>query len=144
MTFAPKTEQEILDARLWNKGEYEFTIKDASEETSRAGHSMIELTLRITDAKNGKSRVVTDYLLAERPQKLRHCCAALGMLAKYETGALSSDDFVGGSGKLTLGIEKDRKHLYPDKNVVLDYVWPKPSGNEERKEKSSGSILKFA
>lgn len=141
MTITPKTEQQIADSKLWKKGDYDFTIDDASEKTSRAGHPMIELRLRITDG-HGKTRSLTDYLLDEMPEKLRHCCAALGLLQKYESGVLSSDDFVAGRGRLSLGIEKDRRHIYHDKNVVLDYVWAKSGG--PRTDRNTASILKIA
>lgn len=141
MNFQPRTEQEIQDAKLWKKGEYAFEIVDAAEKQSKAGHPMIELKLRISDG-DGKNRMLTDYLVAERPEKLRHCCSALGLLAKYESGILADDDFVGGRGKLRLGIEKDRKHVYPDKNVVLDYICAETLKAPQRA--SSGYGLTFS
>jgi hypothetical protein len=141
MNFTPKTEQEIIDAKLWKKGEYEFEIADGAEKQSKAGHPMIELKLKLSDG-NGKNRSLTDYLLAETPEKLRHCCSALGLLQKYETGILAADDFVGGRGKLRLGIEKDKKHVYPDKNVVLDYICSE-SAKAGAGSASTGYGLKF-
>ena len=127
MNFQPKTEQEIQDAKLWKKGDYDFAIEDAAEKQSKAGHPMIEVKLRISDGK-GKSRPLTDYLLAETPEKLRHCCAALGLLAKYETGILADDDFVGKRGRLKLTVEK-AKGEYGPKNAVADYICDETTKN---------------
>jgi hypothetical protein len=118
MNFKPHTEQEIADGKLWAKGVYPFEILDAFEKTSKAGHPMIELKIRIASDKG--SRIIPDYLLEQTPEKLRHACAACGLLEKYETGCLSNDDFVGKQGRLKLSVEKARNG-YPAKNVVADY-----------------------
>ena len=120
MNFQPKTEQEIHDAKLWKKGEYAFEVTAAEEKQSKAGKTMIELRLRITDGKN--ARTISDYLLDETAGKLRHAASACGLLDKYEQGSLADGDLRGKRGRLVLGVEKDRKKVYPDKNVVLDYV----------------------
>ena len=120
MNFTPRTEQEIADSKLWKKGEYDFEVIGAAEKTSKAGHPMIELKLRLSG--NGTGRTITDYLLAETPEKLLHAATACGLLDRYNTGNLSANEFESKRGKLKLGIEKDKKKVYPDKNVVLDYV----------------------
>jgi hypothetical protein len=84
---------------------------------------MIELKLRISGG-GVPPRTITDYLLAETPEKLRHAASACGLLDRYNAGSLSGGEFRGKRGRLRLGIEKDRKRVYPDKNVVLDYVCP--------------------
>lgn len=122
MNFQPKTEQEIAESKLLPRGEYDFEIVDAFEKQSKtSGKPMLELKLKLSNGK-GAGRTITDYLLAEAPEKLRHAADACGLLDKYKTGSLSNNDFRGKRGKLKLGIEKDRKHTYPDKNVVLDYL----------------------
>ena len=137
MTFEPKTEQEIAESKLWSKGEYGFEIVDASEKNSkRSGKPMIELKVKLYDGK-GAGRTITDYLLAETPEKLRHCADACGLLDRYNTGNLSGNEFRGKRGKLKLGIEKDKKKTYPDKNVVLDYVCASAVGKAE----SGGGML---
>jgi len=120
MNFQPRTEQEIQDAKLWKKGEYAFEVADATEKQSKAGNPMIELRLRITDGKSARS--ISDYLLDETAGKLRHAASACGLLDKYDHGSLSDSDFKGRRGRLVLGVEKDRAKVYPDKNVVIDYV----------------------
>ncbi len=121
MTFEPKTEQEIAESKLWPKGEYAFEIVEGADKTSKtSGKPMIELRVRLSDAK--AARIITDYLLAETPEKLLHASKACGLLDRYKAGSLSGNELRGKRGRLRLGIEKDRKKVYPDKNVVLDYV----------------------
>jgi hypothetical protein len=122
VNFTPKTEQEIVDSKLWKKGEYEFEVVNGEDKKSKSsGKPMIELKIRISGG-NGPARTITDYLLAETPEKLRHAASACGLLERYSTGSLSGVEFRGKRGRLKLGIEKDKKRVYPDKNVVLDYV----------------------
>jgi hypothetical protein len=140
MNFQPKTEKEIAESKLWHKGDYDFEIVDASEKVSQSGgNPMIELKLKLSNGK-GSGRTITDYLLAETPEKLRHASEACGVLDRYNTGSLSNSDFRGKRGKLKLGIEKDRKHVYPDKNVVLDYVC---ASGASRVQNGGGPVLSF-
>ena len=120
MNFQPRSEREIAETALLRKGEYDFLIIDASEKRSAAGNEMIELKLNVSHG-NGLTRTLNDYLVAKRPDKLRHCCVACGLLEKYESGCLSEDDFIGKRGRLRLAVEKSRKG-YPDRNVVEDYL----------------------
>jgi hypothetical protein len=140
MNFQPKTEQEIQDAKLWKKAEYPFEVTDATEKQSKAGKTMIEVRLRLTDGKI--ARTISDYLLDETAGKLRHAASACGLLAKYDQGSLADSDFKGKRGRLLLGIEKDRKKVYPDKNVVLDYICPETISNGAGSP-SGGFGLKF-
>src|SRR6185437_13289413 len=125
MNFKPCTEQEIADRKLWPKGDYAFEITDASEKVSQqGGNPMIELKVKLT-RPDGLPKTITDYLLEKTPEKFRHCCAACGpeLLAKYESGMVAEDDFVGKRGKLRLTVEKAKKDSgYPDRNVIADYV----------------------
>ncbi len=122
MQFKPCSEQELADRKLWAKGVYPFEIIEAEEKRSKAGKTMIELHVTITD-RNGQARTVRDYLLGEMPDHLRNCCIACGLLDKYETGVLSHDDFVGKRGRLQLTIEKAKKNSgWPDRNVIAEYL----------------------
>ena len=123
MNFKAYTEQEIADRKLWAKGDYPFEITDAEEKVSQqGGNPMIELKVKIS-RPDGLPKTITDYLLEKTPEKFRHCCEACGMLAKYESGVVSDDDFVGKRGRLRLAIEKAKKNSgYPDRNVIADYL----------------------
>jgi len=119
MQFQAKTKQQIDDERLLPKGNYDFEIEDAEEFTSAKGNDTIKLTVRVSNG-NGLSRKLTDYILAQRAGKLRNCCAACGILDKYERGAVNDNDFPGKRGRLKLAIEK--KKGYEPRNVVADYL----------------------
>ena len=121
MNFKPCTEQEIADRKLWAKAVYPFEIMEAAEKVSQSGHNpMIELKVKIT-RPDGASRVIPDYLVEQRAEKLKHAAAACGLLDKYEIGSLADSDFRGKRGKLKLTVEKG-KNGYPDRNVVADYM----------------------
>jgi hypothetical protein len=121
MNFEPKTEKEIAESKLMPKGEYDFEVVDAFEKLSKSsGKPMIELRLKLPNGKGG--RTITDYLVAETEEKLRHAADACGLLDKYNKGSISNNDFRGKRGRLKLGIEKDKTKTWPDKNVVVDYV----------------------
>ncbi len=122
MNFKPCTEQELADRKLWAKGVYDFEITDAFEKESKTkGNPMIELKVKIF-GPDGGARVITDYLLEQRGEKLRHAAEVCGLLDEYNRGSLAHTDFHHKRGKLKLGIEKDKTKTWPDKNVVLDYV----------------------
>ena len=120
MNFQPCSEQKVSDRKLLEKGEYRFEILDAWEKTSTAGNPMIELKVRVWDV-NGLSRTLTDYLVAKRVEKLRSCCAACGLIDKYDLGCVSDDDFPGKRGRLKVAIEKGKRG-YPDRNVIEEYL----------------------
>jgi hypothetical protein len=122
MNFTPKTEQQILDSKLWPKAVYPFEILEGEDKVSQGGNNpMIELKVKIS-RPDGSARTITDYLvgLEKTAEKLRHCCAACGLLDKYDSGSVTGSDLRGKRGKLRLGVEK--KKGYTDRNVIADYV----------------------
>jgi hypothetical protein len=121
MEFKPCTEQELADRKLLPKGDYDFEILDAWERTSEAGNPMIEVKVRVSRNGSGLTRVLSDYLHAKRPEKLRHCCAACGLMAQYESGSLNDEDFRGKRGRLRLVVERGRNG-YASRNVIEDYL----------------------
>jgi hypothetical protein len=120
MKFQPSTEEQIEANSNWDKGVYPFTILDAEEKKSRKGNPMIELKIEIT-RRDGAKRIVRDYLLAQRPAKLLHAATVCDLWEKYRAGVLGGDDFVGKTGKLKLGIQRETGE-WPRRNVVVDYV----------------------
>jgi hypothetical protein len=137
--FKPRTEQEIAESRLLPKGDYDFEILEAAEKNSKtSGKPMIELKIRVSNGSG--SRTITDYLLAETPEKLRHAAVACGLLDRYESGSLSDSDFRGKRGRLKLAIEKDKKKQYPDKNIVAGYICAGSPANDNGKASGSGAI----
>jgi hypothetical protein len=85
--------------------------------------------------------VLTDYLLAETPERLLHCAVACGLADKCHPGELFDDDFRGKRGGLKLDIEKG-KNGFPDRNVIPDYVSSKSQGwTPERLTGNKGAVL---
>ncbi len=122
MNFTPRTEQQIADSKLWAKAIYPFEILEGEDKVSQGGNNpMIELKVKIS-RPDGSARTLTDYLvgLEKTAEKLRHCCAACGLLDKYDAGSVVASDFRGKRGKLRLGVEK--KKGYAERNVIADYV----------------------
>lgn len=124
MNFTPKTEKEIAEMNLIPAGEYDFEIIEANDKVSKSGNDMIELKLKVFD-HNGAERVMFDYLLEQLAFKLRHAAEACNLVDRYNMGTLVANDFVNKSGRLKLGIQKDKTGAYPDKNTVADYITPK-------------------
>lgn len=117
-----KTEKEIAEANLLPAGVYDFEVRSAEDAVSKSsGADMIKLTLEVFDA-DGKTHILNDYLLDAMPAKLRHAAKVFGLLADYERGALMSNDMSGKTGKIKVGIKKDKSGQYPDQNNVQDYV----------------------
>jgi hypothetical protein len=123
MDFKPPTEEEIASNGPWPSGSYAFVILEAEEKLSASkGNPMIELRVEVS-RRDGKKRIVRDYLLPQRQQKLLNAAMACGVLDTYNAGQLIPDDFIGKSGSLRLGIQRGRG--FPAKNVVEDYVTAK-------------------
>jgi hypothetical protein len=129
MQFAAKTESQIREESLIPEGEYDFTVVQAANKTSKAGNDMIQLDLDIF--VGGAERPMKDWLMEKMAFKLLHFCSATGLIAKYESGSLDAQDCVGKSGKLTVVI-KDGQGAYGKQNSIKDYVVPvaAPKDNE--------------
>lgn len=122
MKFQPKTEKQIAEDGLRKAGVYSFEIVDAVEAVSKKNNEMIKLVVRLYNSGGDDCGTITDYLLESLAYKLRHAAEACGLIEKYDSGFLSSDDFIGKTGELKLTIKKDKTGQYPDQNVVSDYV----------------------
>jgi hypothetical protein len=125
MRFTPKTEEELQVGALLEEGTYEYQVIDAKESISKAGHDMIEMKLMLWD-KDGRERVMYDYLLEAMGHKLRHFCESHGMLNKYESGQLAATDCRDKQGKVEVTIQSGKPNpnggIYPSRNSVKDYV----------------------
>lgn len=123
MKFAPKSEKELSNAFVWEKGVYAFEVVEATDEISKnSGKEMIKLKVKIFK-DTGASQNVFDYLLPDTMEyKLRHLCEVTGLLSSYETGSLDAYNLVGKTGWCKVGVSKDKSGQYPDKNSIVDYV----------------------
>lgn len=130
MKFAPKSEEEIDTRTLLPRGEYTATVTQATDEASKSsGRDQIHLLLRVEDSV-GNRNSVHDYLLEAMAGKLRHFCAAAGLMSEYESGELTAAHCHGQDVRVKLDVEKGTGD-YADKNVVRDYLplnGQKPSG----------------
>jgi hypothetical protein len=105
MKFSAKSEKEILDELFWPRGTYEFEVVDARDQTSAAGNEMIKVRLRVF-CEGHEPIIVTDYLMAKRPLKLRHAAVTCGLRDKYIGGSLCAADFTGRRGKCKLVVDR--------------------------------------
>jgi hypothetical protein len=98
-------------------------IDQAYETNSRRDNPMMVFKIIVTGA-DGLQRTYTDYL-TDTPQggvRLRHACAAVGVLAEFEAGRISPEMFAGREIKIKLKIE--RRPRYPARSVIEDYLLP--------------------
>lgn len=127
MKFTPTTEeqQERRTFEPFPAGEYDYTVEEAADETSKAGKPMIHITLFVYNAE-GHKRVVHDYLLASAAWKIKQFAASAGLLDRYDSGEIEAYEMVGKTGRLKLKIESSEQ--YGDQNKVAFYIAAKPAG----------------
>jgi hypothetical protein len=125
MRFSPMSEQELNHMGLIEKGVYNFEVINAKEAISKKGNEMIVLTLKIWD-KDGKERILTDYILESFAFKLRHFCESTNLIDKYNAGELNYEDCISKSGKVEIIVQeggaKPDGSKYFDRNSIKDYV----------------------
>lgn len=125
MRYSPKSEQELQEQNLILKGIYQFQVIESEDTVSKAGNEMIKLRLKLWD-NEGNERTVYDYLTEAMLYKLKHFCDIVGLVDKYEAGTLHADDCMYKMGRVSIDIQKGNANpnggMYPDKNVVKDYV----------------------
>jgi hypothetical protein len=100
---------------------YDASITEVMEDTSKRGNEMLKATVVFDAAET--EWTLFDYLTdtAKGGLKLRRCCAARGMAAKFEAGFVEASDLPG-PVRVKLGIEKRRG--WPDRLVIEDYAAP--------------------
>ena len=101
--------------RGWCAAEF---LEAVSKDSSR-GNSMIEALLAVSH--DGETREFRDWFTGSDrfAAKLRHACAAVGALDRYEAGKIEPEIFPGHACEVRLDIEKRRG--YPDRSVIVDY-----------------------
>jgi len=134
LNFDPRIDEEKHE--LLAPGEGDFEVLKSELKQSKAGNAYISLILKVWD-KNGRQGTVFDYLMSyAMKHKLKNFCYATGLNHNYDQGYLEPENCMGKSGKLILGIEKDEKGVYKDKNRVMDYICSenKPSKDDKKEE----------
>lgn len=129
-------EEENQTRNIVEPGEYDFEVIQATDTVSKEKkNEMIRLLLKVY-TKEGETTVF-DYLVATEKGywKIKQFCQAVGLLAKYEAKELNSYDCVNKTGRLELGISKDKNNLYSDQNSVKRYI-PEDEATPRRKSES--------
>jgi hypothetical protein len=143
MKFKPKTEKELAEANLWEKGDYAFEILEAEDAQDKNGNDMLKLKVKVFK-DSGASQNIFDYVSGTWMEyKLRHLAEACGMLADYENGELNSYEFVGKTGFCKVGISKDKNGEYPDRNGINDYLVDKPASKQTIQEALKDDSIPF-
>lgn len=140
MKFKSQTEKEIQEANLMTKGVYPFEVIDAQDKISKKGNDMIEATLRIF-TPDGKTRLLTAYLMEAMPAQLFHFCTYCGLAAEYGNGTLEASQCVGKNGYVDIGIKEDKTGQYPPQNNVRDFVRPPALKPETAPHPAAGEKL---
>jgi hypothetical protein len=126
MQYKAKSEKELNEQSLLQRGEYDFEIQAAVDAVSgpnskTPGTEMIKLTLSVY-AENGRKQFVRDILHPAMEVKLRHFADCVGILDRYEReDPFIADELVGKTGRVKIKIV-DKDDGYPAKNEVADYV----------------------
>ncbi len=134
MKFTPKTDEQLSSENLMPEGVYPFEVLEASNQTSKAGNSMIKLKLSVYCGES--PRIVFDYIMEKMPFKLKHFCRVTNQLQRYNAGTLEAQDCAGKCGNVQIAIEETTG--FPSKNVVKDYVM-----NQDQIDKVNGQTKMF-
>jgi len=89
--FTPRSDKELEELNLITDGEYKADIFEASDGKDKNGNGMISLKLKVYDS-NGKTRIMSDWLLESFPVKLKHFFYSSGMEEKYDSGEIYAKD----------------------------------------------------
>ncbi len=137
MRFQPQTDEQIADAGLLPENTYDVEVFDATEKQSKSGNEMIVLELRVfTD---GGHRDLTDYVVSNLAWKVKGAAKGFGLLAEYESGELTANDFLGKSGRAKIGKQPANGDFGP-KNVIKNYE-PKMQASAPMARASSGAAM---
>lgn len=145
MRFTPKSDEQLdqeSSARgPFKPGEYDFEVKTAVDDTSKAGNEMISLEIKVYNDL-GEVRTVKDWLVSSPGMmyKIKHFTDSVGLHNEYEAGTFDAYDCLNRTGKVKLKVEKG-VGTYPDKNTVADYM---PATDGKPKTKQSAPAKQMA
>lgn len=146
MTFTPKSEEQLAEENLLEKGTYDFTVMEATDQQAKKdGTPMIKLKLNLFTT-NGSYHIYT-YLHPSMEFLIRHFCATTNIMKVYESGKLDARACNDRSGRVIIGIEK-AKDGYAAKNKVVDFDVPvatepnpvKPTNAKAKEEPGSDDV----
>lgn len=150
--YEPMSEEEATKARyqLLPDGIYEAYVINSTPSESNSGNSMATLNLLVYD-ENGKEHAKTDFLVFTQNMmwKIKHFCDSAGLQKEYEGKKFHPDMaknmnvFVKITSQTGKEIPLDKLKgkpvgsVYPDKNIIEDYV----IGEKENKKESKKSLV---
>lgn len=122
-TFPPKTEEEVK--KVFDKGDYRFTVDEAEVKNDKNGSPMMHIKIQVFHNNiPGKTNLV-DVWLTNNPNfefLIRHFAYSIGLGECYESGSLEPQQCKGKKGIVRLGISVDEDKKYPDKNKAIDFL----------------------
>lgn len=137
MRFTPKTKEELEAENLIPKGEYDATVLDAEETTSKkSSKPMFKLKLGVYHGD--RQEWVFDYIVCDT-YKLPNIARACGLFYRYESGELTAEELKGRDLKVKIGIE-EASGDFPAKNTVKDYVFEKLKAENKTAEGLSQQV----
>lgn len=105
------------------EGEYRFLIIQAEDKISKKGKEMISLWLKITNESGeviGKiNHCIMDVNHAYFINLRKELLDSIGKKPLFYRGYFTSKDFMGGSGKCVIKIQKI--YGFPDKNIIINF-----------------------
>lgn len=131
MNFESKSERQIVEESLFEKGEYDATVIKAEDKVSKKGNDMIALGLKVYH-DDGRTTLVNDWLLPSMPMKLLKFCQSAGLQDRYDKGDLRAADCMDRDVRVILKVQEDESGQFPPQNSVANY---KPRGDEAPQEK---------
>lgn len=151
-SFRPKNDAEIAELQnvgLLKDGLYPFIVKGIEEQLSKTGNPMLKVRFEIHE-EDGSRRSIFDYLVATDLMmfKLKHFCESVGLNEQYEKGNLNLNDCLDRSGNCFIGTQKgtskpDGSGMYPDKNVIKDFMNKKSVPPKAKGELPFNDDIKF-
>ena len=143
MRVTPISEEEAAaqSADLWPDGTYDYEVREATEETSKAGNDMIKLEVWIFNQAEQR-RLVFDYLVASEKTawKIHEFAASCDLLKQYRTGTLVANEIVGRCGKCVVATQK-ATDAYPARNIIRRYVKATESTPASRQPAMAGGSI---
>jgi hypothetical protein len=131
------TEEQAMRERykLMDDGYYNATINMVTERMSSTNNPMAELTLSVFD-KNGEVHTMKDFLVftTKMMWKLKHAADSANLTKEYENKSFRPKMLEGKHVKVEVKTQsgkeipedklrgKPKGSLYPDRNVINDYV----------------------
>jgi hypothetical protein len=129
MNFESKSERQIIEESLLEKGDYDATVLTAENDTSKAGNEMIVLQLQVF-GQNGRTVPLKDWLLPSMPMKLIRFCQSAGLMDLYNKGQLQAGDCIGRDVCVAVKVEEDKSGQYPPQNKVAGYKVKAENGGQ--------------